>query len=194
MNCSFQGLLIPGPVPRGLCIHEGQERHHEVTGGDSVKVTSSCRPPSSGALPAGCLLQSPSPPSPPLPQDVPLLWGTPTRPLSLAISGYLLSYWHKRQKGYNRRLSSPSSSCSGPLGSFSTMAALSTIGPPYSLPSQPGGVQSSQDRPAYWHTGIALGSFGAVSTPPGTRAWGATRVFSAVCYAAALLFTAAQGV
>lgn len=44
MNRSFQGLLILGPVPRGLCIHEGQERHHEVTGGDSVKVTSSCRP------------------------------------------------------------------------------------------------------------------------------------------------------
>lgn len=54
-----------------------------------------------------------------------MLWGTPTRPLSLAISGYLLSYWHKRQKGYNRRLSSPSSSCSGPLGSFSTTAGRS---------------------------------------------------------------------
>lgn len=193
MNRSFQGLLILGPVPRGLCIHEGQERHHEVTGGDSVKVTSSCRPlvlsqqaassrapvppPHHSLKTSPCCGERPLGPSPWPSLDTSSATGTSVRKDTTA--------------GFPRL---PPPAPDHLVASPQRPAALSTIGPPYSLPSQPGGVQSSQDHPAYWHTGVALGSFGAVSTPPGTRAWRAPRVFSTVCCAAALLFTAAQGV
>lgn len=43
VNCSLQGLLLLGQVQAcDLCIHEGLERHLEVTGEDTVKVTWSC--------------------------------------------------------------------------------------------------------------------------------------------------------
>lgn len=195
MNCSFQGLLTLGQVHTcDLCIHEGQERHPEVTGGDTVKVTSSsCCPwvlsPQAASSKA---LDSPHP-SNTTSSRRPHAGGCPHNPSprpSQDTSRLPFSCWHKRQKGYNSSnwLSSLSTSCSGSCGGFSTRAAFSNKGLSSSVPSQPGDYRAAR---TIQHTGFTLGSLGTISTILGTRAWEATLVFSAawcvICAAAAVL-------